>query len=94
MSTVPEVIAARHAGMRVLGISVISNTAVPRDAEDDAVIGRASLAPRDERDDAVGGQASLAHSTHPTHEEVQAVVASASGDVLTLLRGVVGQIGS
>lgn len=28
MSTIPEVIAARHAGMRVLGVSVISNLAI------------------------------------------------------------------
>ncbi|HEV2038041.1 MAG TPA: purine-nucleoside phosphorylase, partial [Candidatus Eremiobacteraceae bacterium] len=30
MSTVPEVIAARHAGLRVLGLSVIANEAMPR----------------------------------------------------------------
>jgi purine nucleoside phosphorylase len=30
MSTVPEVIAARQAGMRVLGLSVIANDAMPR----------------------------------------------------------------
>ena len=73
MSTVPEVIAARHAGMRVLGISVISNAAVPRDLQ-------------------------LAHPiqppAHPSHDDVQAVVAQSSGSVLLLLRGIVRQIGS
>jgi len=34
MSTVPEVIAARHAGMRVLGLSGISNVASPEPGED------------------------------------------------------------
>jgi len=29
MSTVPEVLAARHAGMRVLGVSTITNAGLP-----------------------------------------------------------------
>ncbi|HLJ84931.1 MAG TPA: purine-nucleoside phosphorylase [Candidatus Eremiobacteraceae bacterium] len=67
MSTVPEVIAARHAGMRSLGISVIANAAVP-DAS------------------------TCGHLEEPTHESVQEVVRGASGDVLALVRGVVGAL--
>jgi purine-nucleoside phosphorylase len=34
MSTVPEVIVARHTGMRVLGLSLITNTATGEESEE------------------------------------------------------------
>jgi purine nucleoside phosphorylase len=107
MSTVPEVIAARHAGMRVLGISVISNSAVPREAVRGEPVGGEPVGGEPVGGEPVGGepvrgkrvrgQASLAQpvesTAHPNHDEVQAVVAATSGDVLALLRGIVEQIG-
>jgi purine-nucleoside phosphorylase len=46
MSTVPEVIAARHAGLRVLGLSAITNAASAEAATHDAVLAAsARLAP-------------------------------------------------
>ena len=37
MSTVPEVLAARHAGMRVVGVSLITNSHVNKDATETSV---------------------------------------------------------
>ena len=49
MSTVPEVIAARYAGIRVLGISVVSNVVSDEDPEgtsgEDVIATVASVAP-------------------------------------------------
>ena len=49
MSTIPEVIAARHAGIRVLGLSVVSNVATDDDLEgtssDDVLATVAGVAP-------------------------------------------------
>ena len=50
MSTVPEVIAARHMGMRVLGISCITNAATPEAApsvnHEEVLIGAAATLPK------------------------------------------------
>jgi purine-nucleoside phosphorylase len=43
MSTVPEVIAARQAGMRVLGLSVIANDAMPRRREEPTAVDHESV---------------------------------------------------
>jgi purine-nucleoside phosphorylase len=89
MSTVPEVIAARHADMRVLGVSVISNSAVPRElARGKTVFGQASLAHGvSDAHPITEGQA------HPSHDEVQAVVGASMGRVTALLRGIIEQLG-
>ncbi len=53
MSTVPEVIAARHLGMRVLGISCITNAATPETANavnhEEVLIGAAATLPKLDR---------------------------------------------
>src|SRR5271165_3325172 len=53
MSTVPEVIAARHLGMRVLGISCITNAATPETANavnhEEVLLGAAATLPKLDR---------------------------------------------
>jgi len=76
MSTVLETIAARHAGVRVLGIAVITNAAAgSAPAPSDA--GRAAPS------DATAGEAAL------SHDDVLAAAAAAGPRFVSLVRGIV-----
>lgn len=79
MSTVPEVIAARHAGLRVLALSVISNRASP---SPDATVASGIVADEAPADD-----------THDVdHEEVQATVKRSAHKASAIIEGVLDEL--
>ncbi|MBC5808509.1 MAG: purine-nucleoside phosphorylase [Candidatus Eremiobacter antarcticus] len=80
MSTVPEVIAARHAGLRVLALSVISNRASP---SPDATVASGIVA----------DEAPAAHRGHDVdHEDVQATVKRSAHKARAVIEGVLDEL--
>jgi purine-nucleoside phosphorylase len=82
MSTIPEVVAAHHAGMAVLCLSLITNKVVFADAAKDG--GEADVS---------GGEADGGGQQHAHHDEVLRAVSRRSEQLIRLVGEVIHRIG-
>ena len=87
MSTVPEILAAHHAGMAVLCLSLITNKVVYFDEEPAATSSTSDDGRKEKGEIGVNG------SIHANHDEVLQAVNSRGEQMVQLVAGVVQKIG-